>query len=162
MSQDESATVAISPQWQNIYDRLCRRGQKQPGEEWYIFEQMTGLFTLCAATGHRHNRTGITSKGGRVLKWEWFHDKNEKPILQALAWKISGNRNILENPKKILKTVGPYAEGGMMILEEEISKDFMNQHKELSVPANNELEKLLLAYVMKAAKFNPFASEGTR
>ena len=49
-----------------------------------------------------------------------------------------------------------------MILEEEILKDFMNQHKELSVPANNELEKLLLAYVMKAAKFNPFAIEGTR
>ncbi len=109
----------INIKWENIYDALCRGGDS-------IFDQMTSLFTLCAAIGHLNQNSKMFDKKQGKFRWVNLNQETETTILSAIAWDHKKrNLQILSDKKLILEIASEYAEGGMQYLYENFFEDYM-------------------------------------
>ena len=125
--QSENPSFYISEEWETIYDTLCLRGKSL--NDYYIFEQMTGLFTLCASIGSLNNSKIQVVRRKDIFKWVSL-DNEEVPLLTAIAWDFSGRDNsIFNDRKKISEVTTEYANGGAKYLSENYFDDFMQEGK---------------------------------
>ncbi len=151
---DPDATAKMSERTRKLYDKLAKRGDNT------VFDQMTALYTLTAAIGVRLGRKdSIATKSDRVLKWAWFNDDKEKPVMAALAWKVKGHDiQVFSTAKGILDALEEFAEGGMRVLEERVLAQYIDRDGLLHPPTGiDHLEPDLLAEVNKLAQQdNPF------
>ena len=123
----ENPGFYISEEWDTIYSTLCRRGVSLSG--YYIFEQMTGLFTLCASIGSLNNSKIQVVRRKDIFKWVSL-DNEEVPLLTAIAWDFSGKDNsIFNDRKKISEVTTEYANGGAKYLSENFFEDYMQEGK---------------------------------
>ncbi len=114
----DNPSAYISKKWEHIYDVLCR------GDS--IFDQMTNLFTLCAAIGYQNDeRHHLENKKG-IFKWINLNSENDIPVLTGIAW-ASENRNlaVLSDKKKIIEITSEFSEAGMQYLHENYFEDYM-------------------------------------
>lgn len=134
----ENPTFYVSDKWRFIYETLCRRGRS--GDTYYVFEQMTGLFTLCSAIGFINQERFSLEKRKDIFKWSSLENENEVPLLTSIAWETS-NRNtaILSDRKQIADICVEFAEGGIKYLFDQFFEDHV-QDGQIVNPQNLGIE----------------------
>ena len=124
----ENPGFYISEEWDTIYSTLCRRGVSLSG--YYIFEQMTGLFTLCASIGSLSNSKIQLVSRKEIFKWTSLDKEEEVPVLTAITWDfLKRDNSILNKPKIISEVTCEFANGGAKYLSENYFDDFMQEGK---------------------------------
>lgn len=122
----------ISKRWESVYDALCR------GDS--IFDQMSNLFTLCAAIGHLNGeeKKPVDKKG--IFRWTNLNGEADVSILTAIAWNAKGrDLVILMDKRKIMDIACDYAEAGMQYLHDNFFEDHI-QDGQLLRPEKLEIE----------------------
>jgi len=124
----ENPGFYISEEWDTIYSTLCRRGGSLSG--YYIFEQMTGLFTLCASIGSLSNSKIQLVSRKEIFKWTSLDKEEEVPILTAITWDfLDKNNSILNDHKTISEVTCEFANGGAKYLLDNYFNEHMQEGK---------------------------------
>ena len=122
----------INKKWGNIYDELCR------GDS--IFDQMTNLFTLCAAIGHLNGKQKQLENKKGIFRWTNLNSESDISVLTAIAWDSSErDLSVLEDKRKIMDIACRFAEGGMRYLYSNFFEDHM-QNGQLLRPEKLDIE----------------------
>ncbi|NVM20272.1 MAG: hypothetical protein HWN68_00645 [Desulfobacterales bacterium] len=122
----------ISKRWESIYDVLCR------GDS--IFDQMTNLFTLCAAIGHLNGEEKQPENKKGIFRWTNLNSEIGVSILTAIAWDARDRElAILTDKRRIMDIACDFAEGGMQYLYDNFFEDHM-QDGQLLRPEKLDVE----------------------
>ena len=132
MDASDNPTAYISEKWKGIYEDLCK------GDT--IFEQMTNLFTLCAAIGHQNQKHDELKNKKDIFKWVNLNAETDIPILTAIAWDYEKrDLAVLSDQRKIIEITSEFSEGGMQYLFENFFEDHM-QDGRINRPAILDIE----------------------
>lgn len=145
LEQSDNPMAYINKNWENIYDVLCR------GDS--IFDQMTNLFTLCAAIGHQNGMDIKPENRKGIFRWTNLNAESDISVLTTIAWD-SQKRDlaVLSDRKKIMDIACDYAEGGMQYLYENYFEDYV-QDGQLLRPEKLDIE-FSLAQIIEGLRQN--------
>ena len=114
----DNPSAYISKKWEGIYDVLCRRES--------VFDQMTNLFTLCAAIGYQNDNRLQLENRKDIFKWVSLNPENDIPVLTAIAWSAEDrDLVVLSDRKKIIEIACEFSEAGMQYFYENFFEDHM-------------------------------------
>jgi hypothetical protein len=126
--------IYINPEWDNLYDTLCRGTDS-------VFNQMTSLFTLCAAIGHLIQEPRPLKKKVGKFRWANLNQELDVSVLSAIAWDHENRElKVFSDNKRIIDIACDYAEGGMQYLFENFFEDHLMDNGQLNRPDKLDLE----------------------
>lgn len=132
LESSDNPMAYISKKWETIYDVLCR------GDS--IFDQMTDLFTLCAAIGHQNQEPMQPENKKGVFRWTNLNSETNVSVLTAIAWDTQERELVvLSDRRKIMDIASEFAEGGMQYLYDNFFEDYM-QDGQLIRPEKLDIE----------------------
>jgi len=132
LESSDNPMAYISKKWETIYDVLCR------GDS--IFDQMTDLFTLCAAIGHQNQEPVQLENKKGIFRWTNLNSETNVSVLTAIAWDARKRElAALSDKRKIMDIASEFAEGGMQYLYDNFFEDYM-QNGQLIRPEKLDIE----------------------
>lgn len=134
IQQSDNPSAYISKKWENIYETLCRGGDK-------IFSQMTNLFVLCASIGYVNDSKHPLDKNKKdIFRWINLNIEEDVTILTAIAWDTKQrDLAVLPDRKIIINVASEFAEGGIQYLHDNYFEDYM-QDGQLICSKNLDIE----------------------
>lgn len=132
LESSDNPMAYISKKWESIYDVLCR------GDS--IFDQMTNLFTLCAAIGHLDGAQKQLENKKGIFRWTNLNSESDISVLTAVAWDSNErDLSVLEDKRQIMDIACRFAEGGMRYLYSNFFEDHI-QDGQLLRPEKLDIE----------------------
>ena len=132
LESSDNPMAYISKKWETIYDVLCR------GDS--IFDQMTDLFTLCAAIGYQNQEPMQLENKKGIFRWTNLNSETNVSVLTAIAWDTQERELVvLSDRRKIMDIASEFGEGGMQYLYDNFFEDYM-QDGQLIRPEKLDIE----------------------
>lgn len=111
-----SIRVSIDSSFHDLYKELSdgHDPEKSP------FRTMKDIFMLCACLGYRSNTAKPVVNKRQIFHWAQFSEREDVPILKAMAIAKTGDIQVLNDPEEIVRIAEEYANAGFEELRAQI------------------------------------------
>ncbi len=111
--------INIDISYHQLYEdlRKAREGEKQPP-----FREMKYIFMLAAFIGYLEEKWVALEKNSRNIFPRTTFKEDDLSLLRALALAKTGNIEVLTNEREIQRIAEGYANGGIILIKEQIEE----------------------------------------